>query len=148
MAIPPFRMEVDRVSLADSIRKIMLTREAALDAAQTAFTDITTNLKESSQLLVPRKTGALRDSAYSRVTRRTNDIYAEVGYDESGELGYAVIRHQVPAKTYTTPGTTHQYLALAFMQYEDVVADIVRKTFNKRLKLIGFKESAVSVVKF
>jgi hypothetical protein len=137
---------VDRISLAATISHVMGMKNAALDASQEAFTKVTKDIKESSQLLVPRKTGDLQKSAYTRITRRFNDIDAEVGYDESNELGYAWIRHQVPAKTYTTPGTTHQYLILAFNQYEDVIADIVMKRFKKQLKKIGFKERTVGII--
>ena len=139
-----FTVVVDRISLARTARRVIRIKEAALDATQEEFTKITEAIKKSSQLLVPYKTGALEKSAYSRVTSRSNDVEGVVGYDEHNRLGYAWIRHQVPAKTYTTPGTTHRYLSIAFMQYEDVVDDLVMKTYRKRLKKIGFKETSIS----
>ena len=137
----PISIKPERVRLNQTVVRIGLMKEAALDAAHDAFTEITKGIKETSQMLVPRKTGALQKSAYRRVDRRGNDINAEVGYDRSGELGYAWIRHQEPAKTYTTPNTTHQYLLLAFNQYEDIVDNVVMATYQKRLKKIGFKEA-------
>jgi hypothetical protein len=139
-----FKVIVDRISLVRVIKNVINVREAALKSAELEFTKITEAVKRSSQIIVPQKTGALEKSAYARVIRRANDIDAVVGYDEHNRLGYAWIRHQVPAKTYTTPGTTHRYLSLAFMQYEDVVDDLVMKTYRKRLKKIGFKETSIS----
>ena len=141
MAKPPIRVSVNKAKLHQINIRFGLMNEAALDAAKESYKEITTGIKETSQMLVPRKTGALHASAYRRVTRRAKDIHAEVGYDRSGELGYAWIRHQEPAKTYTTPNTTHQYLLLAFNQYEDIVDNVVMATYQKRLKKIGFKEA-------
>ena len=134
-----WRVEVDRISLGRVNNKIRRIRNAALDAAHESFKEVTGEIKKSSQSMVPYKTGALHGSAFKRTTRRSHDINAVVGYDEHSKLGYAWIRHEVPAKEYTTPGTTHQYLSLAFLAYEDVVADIVRKAYRKELKVIGFK---------
>jgi len=136
-----FKVIVDRISLIRIARNILRMREVALDASEDEFREVTEAIKRSSKVIVPYKTGALYQSAYNRVTRRSDDILAEVGYDDDERLGYAWVRHQVPAKTYTTPGTTHRYLTLAFDQYEDVIDDIVFKAFKKRLKLIGFKET-------
>jgi hypothetical protein len=138
-----FGVFIDRANINRISRRIMRSREISLDAAKAAFIEVTERIKKSSQVIVPYKTGDLYKSAYKRVTRRAYDIDARVGYDESGELGYAWTRHQVPAKTYTTPGTTHRYLALAFMQYEDRVAEIVAKAYRKRLKTVGFSETEV-----
>ena len=138
-----FTVVVDRISLARTARRVIRIKEAALDATQEEFTKITEAIKKSSQLIVPYKTGALEKSAYSRVTSRSNDVEGVVGYDEHNRLGYAWIRHQVPAKTYTTPGTTHRYLTLAFMKYEDVVAQFIMKTLNKKFRKIGFKKTSV-----
>ena len=140
------KVVVNRVDLAVAVGRIMRMGEAALDASQDSFRDILKSIKESSQMMVPRKTGALRKSAYFRVNRRSQAIEGEVGYDKNNELGYAYIRHEVPAKTYTTPGTTHQYLILAFNQYEDVIGNLVLKEYKKRLKLIGFREGTVGIV--
>jgi hypothetical protein len=141
MAKPPIRVSVNKAKLHQINIRFGLMNEAALDAAKESYKEITTGIKETSQMLVPRKTGALHASAYRRIARRAKDIHAEVGYDKSGELGYAWIRHQEPAKKYTSPNTTHQYLILAFNQYEDLVVDIVRVTFRKRLRKLGFKET-------
>jgi hypothetical protein len=139
------KVVVNRAKLAGTIGRIMRMKEAALDASQDSFRDILKSIKESSQLMVPRKTGALRDSAYFRVNRRSQSVEGEVGYDRNDRLGYAYVRHQVPAETYTTPGTTHQYLTLAFNQYEDVVADLVMKILRKRLIKLGFKRGTVGI---
>jgi hypothetical protein len=139
-------VKVNRVKLAGTVGRIMRIEKAALDASQDSFRNILKSIKESSQLMVPRKTGALRDSAYFRVDRRSKTVNAVVGYDRGNELGYAYVRHQVPAKTYTTPGTTHQYLILAFYEYEDVIDDMIVSSLNKRLKLIGFKEGTVGIL--
>jgi hypothetical protein len=131
-------------NLNDIIRtkkRIRSIKAIAIDTAYKEFRIIVKDIKENSQLMVPYKTGDLQKSAYARVERRFLDVKAEVGYDERGKLGYALLRHEEPAKNYTTPGTTHRYLALAFMQYEDVVDGIVRKAYNKRLKMIGFKKT-------
>ena len=138
-----WRVEVDHFSISRVNKKIRRIRNAALDAAHESFKEVTREIKKSSQSMVPYKTGALHDSAYRRTTRRAFDIDARVGYDIHGKLGYAWTRHEVPARVYTTPGTTHQYLSLAFLAYEDVVADIVRKAYRKELRVIGFKPTVL-----
>jgi len=147
MAIPStgewivaMRVVIDKARITRLVHRIRLMRHAARMSTKESFTKITEDIKATSQQMVPYKTGALHDSAYTRVDTRSYDVVAEVGYDRNDNLGYAWTRHQIPAREYTTPGTSHQYLLAAFFQHEDEVKKSVLKHFGENLRLIGFRK--------
>ena len=105
------------------VKDIDSTMKASLDRFGKEVLNIT-------EPYVPRKTGALRNSAkffttkvgaylwqllvsYGGVAPSHPQIFDEadvMGSQPKGEVTYAIERHEVPAKVYSTPGTGMKYL--------------------------------------
>jgi hypothetical protein len=49
---------------------------------------------DRSQIIVPKKTGALKDSGYLEVRTFRGKVVAEMGYGKGGKPHYAIIQHE------------------------------------------------------
>lgn len=87
---------------------------------------------------VPLKTGALRGSGrIEGPFKRGKETVIFVAYGNSFGVDYALVRHEVEARRYTTPGTGIKYLTEPFKGFKPGMAKRVQSGIRKRVRSRG-----------
>lgn len=83
-------------------------------------------LQRQSQLVVPVDTGALRNSAFTRIAYAYNTVVVTVGYT----VAYAIYVHENPDAQHA-PGKTYKYLELPYRLHYYEIVNIVKAEIAK-----------------
>ncbi len=83
--------------------------------------------------LVPKKLGPLRASGRVDFFKRKNEMQMNVAFGGNG-VDYAILRHNVEAQRYTTPGTQAFYLSQPWEGFKPGLPKRVAKGISRRIR--------------
>lgn len=126
---PSFVRDMQKVSkeLTGALRDLLETLE---EETPEVIMEALGPTLERAQELCPKKTGALRDSAYLEVTKRGRNPNVEIGFAKGGKPPYAVYVHEMVELKHEPP-TQAKFLEVALLQDLDNIERRIEEGYEK-----------------
>ena len=126
-----------RAGLKDTVNKLKGSIRSLRGDVETKLAELLETMKLEALAITPKKTGLLRENAYSMTDRLKTRVRGSIGYSiiagpvppgvKTGAR-YAIFVHEMPMSgiKWTTPGTQSKFLQVVLDRHEATFAETLR----------------------